>query len=334
LDKIRFPIESSGRRFLLVILVSLLLLTTALSEVAPAQSNTADSKDVVRQVAQKWIQIGAEQYKRGYFRAAEQSFLRAQDYNEYLTADEREQLTALLNKTHAGVVERERILEAIRAADELVKQGELDEAKSHLANIKDSEFLTNEERELITKGLEKLDAQLKAQSEAVRPEDNLEATIADVARELLGGVEAESDRAAQQRAFEELNELALAAVPGQEIPGQEVSEPSAAEEDSYIEVINRKRSIRQSHTEAVVNDAVAKVQNYTSQDEFDKAKEEVAKAERIVNEYQMDLGDELFKKHTDELKQLAEKIDQEQEKRARQLQEQKRLEAIEGTDGD
>lgn len=324
MDKIRFPIESSGRRFLLVILVSLLLLTTALSEFASAQPNTADSKDVVRQVAQKWIQIGAEQYKRGYFRAAEQSFLRAQDYNEYLTADEREKLTALLKKTHAGVVERERILEAIRAADELVKQGELAEARSHLANIKDSEFLTSEERELITKGLEKLDAQLKAQSETVKPADSLDTTIADVARELLGGVEAESDKAAQQRAFEELNELALVAAPGREVP-----EPSAAEEDSYIEVINRKRSIRQSHTEAVVNDAVAKVQNYISHDEFDKAKEEVAKAERTVNEYQMDLGDELFKKYTDELKQLSEKIVQEQEKRARQLQEQKRLEAIE-----
>ncbi len=329
MDKIRFPIESSGRRFLLVILVSLLLLTTALSEVAPAQANTADSKDVVRQVAQKWIQIGAEQYKRGYFRAAEQSFLRAQDYNEYLTADEREKLTSLLKKTHTGVVERERILEAIRAADELVKQGELAEAKSHLANIKDSEFLTNEEQELITKGLEKLDAQLKAQSEAVKPEDSLEATIADVARELLGGVEAESDRAVQQRAIEELNELALAPVPEQEVPEPSVVEEEEGEEDSYIEVINRKRSIRQSHTEAVVNDAVAKVQNYISQDEFDKAKEEVAKAERIVNEYQMDLGDELFKRYTDELKQLSEKIAQEREKRAQQLQEQKRLEAIE-----
>jgi tetratricopeptide (TPR) repeat protein len=71
------------------------------------------------------------------------------------------------------------------------------------------------------------------------------------------------------------------------------------------------------------------VQNYISQDEFDKAKEEVDRAERIVNEYQLDLGDELFRQHSDELKQLAEKIVQEQDKRAQQLQEQKRLEAIE-----
>jgi general secretion pathway protein D len=73
---------------------------------------------------------------------------------------------------------------------------------------------------------------------------------------------------------------------------------------------------------------VAKVQNYISHDEFDKAKEEVERAERIVNEYQQDLGDELFRQHSGELKQLAEKIVQEQDKRVQQLQEQKRLEAI------
>jgi len=47
-----------------------------------------------------------------------------------------------------------------------------------------------------------------------------------------------------------------------------------------------------------------------------------------VNEYQLNLGDELFRQHSGELKQLAERIAQEQDKRTRQLQEQKRLEAI------
>jgi tetratricopeptide (TPR) repeat protein len=127
----------------------------------------------------------------------------------------------------------------------------------------------------------------------------------------------------EQQVVQEPNEVVVAAVPEGEAP-----EPAAPEE-TYIEVINRKRNIRQSHTRAVVNDAVAKVQNYISQDEFDKAKEEVERAERIVNEYQPDLGDELFRQHSGELKQLAEKIVQEQDKRVQQLQEQKRLEAIE-----
>lgn len=391
MDKIRFLIESSGRKPLLVILVSLLLLTTVLSEVAPSQPSGADKEKIVRQVAQRWVQIGAEQYKRGYFKAAKQSFLRAQDYKEYLTAAEREKLTALLEKTHKGILERDRVLEAIRTADGLVKQGELIKAKAHLEEIKDNGFLTEVEQELITKGLKKLDNQLNEQKKEItelynrsvefyhagqlekaregfvkvatrsdlvaaplgetaedyllkiddilaqkaepsapteaKPEDTLGTTIEAVAKELLG-VEAEPNEVAEQQVVQEPNELQVVQEPNElAVAEREAAEPAA--EEAYIEVINRKRNIRRSHTRAVVNDAVAKVQNYISQDEFDKAKEEVEKAKRIVNEYQMDLGDELFRQHSGELRQLAEKIVEEQDKRARQLQEQKRLEAIE-----
>ncbi|MGA1980721.1 MAG: hypothetical protein ABSG99_09225 [Sedimentisphaerales bacterium] len=404
MDKIRFLIESFSRRPLLVILVSLLFLTTALAEVSPSQPGEADKEKIVRQVAQKWIEVGAEQYKRGYFKAAKQSFLRAQDYQEYLTAAEREQLTALLENTHKGILEREYILEAIRTADELVKQGELIKAKASLEGIKDSEFLTEAERELITQGLKKLDNQLDGQKKEItdlysrsvefykagefekaregfvkvaasklvaappgetaedyllkidnvlaqkagpsapteaQPEDALGTTIAAIARELLGG-KAEPNRAtaglaptsevAEQPVVQEPNEQQVIQEPNvpvvAAVPEAEAPEPTA-EQDSYIKSQVIKRNIRRSHTRAVVNDAVAKVQDYISKDEFDKAKEEVERAERIVNEYQMDLGDDLFRQHSGELKQLAEKIVQEQDKRGQQLQEQKRLEAIE-----
>ena len=409
MDKTRIPIESSGHKPLLVILVSVLLLMTALSGVAPSQPSEADNRSVIRQVAQKWIEIGAEQYKRGYFRAAKQSFLRAQDYEEYLTPDEREKLTMLVEQTNAGVLERERIVGAIREVEALVGQGKLVEAKTNLEQVKDSKFLTSEERELIAKGIDKLDAQLNAQRGEVESEETMEAPIADVARDLLGGVKVESDKIAQRQAVEQLkveseiaqeqaveqpkaeseevarqqaverqkDELSLvealeqeapglvakqpavskpavsepvvskpavseaavpeaavpeAAVPEAAVPAPVVSAPVVSEpvtpEVSYIDVINRKRSIRQSHTQAVVNDAVAKVQEYVDKGDFDKAKEEVASAERIVNEYKLDLGDELFNKHSSELNQLAETIAQEQEKRELELQEQKRLEAI------
>jgi type II secretory pathway component GspD/PulD (secretin) len=363
-------------------LVSLLFLTPIFAEEAPSQPSEADKGKVVRQVAQRWIQVGAEQYKRGYFKAAKQSFLRAQDYQEYLTADEREKLNALLEKTHKGIIEREYILETIRKADELVKQGDLIKAKASLEEVKGSEFLTEAERELITKGLENLYNQLEGQKKEVtelykrsvefykagelekaregfvkiaagnlvaappgetaedyllkidntlaqktepsapaetHPEDELGATIEAITKELIDG-RREPNVVAEQQVVQELE---VAAAPEAEVP-----EPAASEE-TYIEVINRKRNIRQSHTRAVVNDAIAKVHNYINQNEFDKAKEEVERAERIVNEYQLDLGEELFSQHRGELKQLAETIIQEQEKRTQQLQEQKQLEAIE-----
>jgi type II secretory pathway component GspD/PulD (secretin) len=376
---------------LLVILTSLLLLTTAFSEVSLSKSSEADAdkEKIVRQVAQRWIQVGAEQYKRGYFKAAKQSFLRAQDYQEYLTADEQGQLTALLEKTHAGILEREYILETIRAADELVKQGEMLKAKAKLEEIKDSEFLTESEQDLITKGLEKLSTQIDSQKEEItrlynssvelyraeqlekardgfvkvaasklitapqgetaedyllkidnilaqksepstateaQPEDELGATIASITKELIDGNKAEANAEAkeitEQQVAQESDEPVVAAA-----PEVQASEPAA--EDTYIGEINRKRNVRRSHTAAVINDAVAKVQDYISKDEFDKAKQEVETAERIVNEYQLDLGEDLFKQHTDELKQLSETIAQQQDNRTQQLQEQKQAEAIE-----
>jgi type II secretory pathway component GspD/PulD (secretin) len=368
----------------MVILLSILLLTTsALADVAPSQPSDADKDKVVRQVAQKWIEVGAEQYKRGYFKAAKESFLRAQDYQEYLTADEKEKLSSLLEKTHKGILERERILETIRMADSLVKQGEPDKAKAKLEEIKDSEFLTKAEQELIAQGVSKLGNQPDDQKKDItelynrsvelykagelekaregfikvaagglvtappgetaedylskidnvlaqkakptaaeaKPEDELGATIASVTKELVNSKKTEPNVVAKQQVVQEPNEVAAA-------PAVQAAETTASK-DTYIDVVNRKRNIRQSHTRAVVNDTVAKVQDYISRDEFDKAKEEVERAERIVNEYQMDLGDELFKQNSDELKQLAEKIAQAQEQSAQQLQEQKRSEAVE-----
>ena len=290
---------------------------------APSQPSEADKEKIVRQVAQRWIQVGAEQYKRGYFKAAKQSFLRAQDYQEYLTADEREKLTALLEKTHKGILEREYILETIRTADGLVKQGELIKAKARLEEIKDSEFLTEAEQELITKGLKKLDNQSDEQKKEItelynrsvefynagqlekaregfvkvaasdlvaappgetaedylvkiddilaqraepsastkaQPEDELGATIASITKELVNGKKAEPNEVAEQQVVQEPNERQVVQEPNEvvvaAVPEGEAPEPVASK-DTYIEVINRKRNIRQSHTRAVVNDAVS-----------------------------------------------------------------------------
>jgi hypothetical protein len=415
-----------GQKLLLVISFALLFLAPVFAEVTssqPADVNSSqpaesDKLKVVRQVAQRWIEVGAEQYKRGYFKAAKQSFLRAQDYQEYLTADEREKLSALIEKTHKGILEREYILEAIRTADEAVKQGEMTKARASLEGVKGSEFLTDSERELVTKGLEKIDSQLDEQkkiatdiynqsvglynagkleearegfikiaagnlagappgetaedyllkidnilAEKAQPaapaeeqtEDELSATIAAITKELVNGKKVEPNEVAEQPAVQEPNEQLTAQEPNEQQLVQEPNQPQETQEpneqqlaqeanevevaageeaeaapgETYIGEINRKRNIRQGHTRAVVKDAVDKVNNYISQGEFDKAKQEAERAERVVNEYQLDLGDELFSQLTAELKQLSETIVQEQENHAQQLQEQKRLEAIE-----
>ena len=381
MDKSRYMSKCLPKKCLSVVFVSILLLTTVLSGVAPAQVSEVDEQKVVRQVAQKWIQVGTEQYRRGFFKAAQQSLLRAQEYQGYLTATEREKLTELLEKTHIAVLQRKRILEHIQTAEKQVEQGQLIIAKAHLEKVKDSDFLTEAERQLITEGLKKIDIQLEEQKKEIielynrsvefyrtgqlekaregfmkvvesrfpisplgepaedylvkidnilgppvkplvpteeEPEKKLLVPAVGAIEEELLGVEAEPTRKAEPKIIRE---------PERE-PVFVPSEP-VTDEGSYIEMVNRRRNIRRRYTRTVVSDANDKARSYISRGEFDKAKEEVEIAERTVNEYQLDLGDELFRQYSSQLKQLTEEINQRKDETTWRLEEQKRLEATE-----
>jgi len=366
LDKSRFLIKPFGKNPLLVILASVLLLLTALSEVAPSQAGKSDKQKIVQQVAQNWIRVGMEQYQRGFYRAAEQSFLRARDYREYLTAAEREKLSELLEKTHIAVLERKRVLEHIRTANELVEQDELTKAKAHLTRVQDSEFLTGEERALITEGLKKIEEQLGEQKKEITElyDRSVEFYLAGQLEEARGGflkvaesgflVGPEGKRAEDylvkidgmllQRVepsplieakppVEGVPEPAVAAVEEEKPAVVAVAKPKVVEpvsdEGGYIEVINRKRNILRGRARAVVDDANDKAQSYLSEGKFDKAREAVETAERIVNRDRFHLGEELFKQYSSRLKQLSEEMASVENELALQLEEQKRTEAIE-----
>jgi tetratricopeptide (TPR) repeat protein len=166
-NKSRFVVKRFGGKSLLVVPALILLLTTAMSEVAWSQSNDAEKQKVIREVAEKWIDVGEKQYQRGYFEAAEQSFIEAQKYQKSLTAAQNKKLTELMEKTHIAVLERKRILSHIRTANALVERGQLIKAKVHLEKVKDSKTLTKEEREKIVEGLKKIDAQLGDQKKQI-----------------------------------------------------------------------------------------------------------------------------------------------------------------------
>lgn len=376
MDTARFLIKSFGQKPLFVILASVLLLTTVLLGAALPQGSEADKEKIVRQVAQKWIQVGMEQHRRGMFKAAEQSFLRAKDYEGYLTAAERKRLNELLGQTHEGAVERKRILAHIQAADGLIKQGEPAKAKTHLEKVKGSEFLTEKEQKLIAEGLKKLDEQLDGQkkeaaelydrsvefyragelekaregfAELVKsglltmpagqtPEDYLlriDSVLAERAEPLpLFSAGAERTGLSVKDDLFELRGEIVQEAEGEEMAGvvgagaPEAAEP-ATDEGGYIEVINRKRNILRSHTKAIVNDAVDKAQDYLKRGDFEAAKEAVEAAERTVTKNQLQLGDDIFMRYSSQLNELLQKIVEKQNERALQLQEQKRLEAIE-----
>ncbi len=386
MNKSRFLIKAKafGGRFLLVILTLILLLATAMSGVARSQSNEAEKQKIIREVAGNWMDIGEEQYKRGYFEAAEQSFVEAQKYQKYLTAAQLKRLNGDLEKTHIAILERKRILDHIRTADELVRRGQLIKAKVHLEKVKDSKSLTKEELGKVVEGLKIIDARLAGQKKQItelynRSVEFYRAGELEKARDGFikvassglsvapaGGKTAEdylnllavrvkvNDLIAQndKPSVQDQNSVVVTVakpkvvelkVPEPKIVELKVLEPnvvevklvepkvaeSVTEEGSFIEQVNRKRRIRRSYTKTVVEDANDKALSFLSEGEFDKAKKAVERAERVVNENQLDLGDELFKQYSSKLKQLTGKIVAEENKKAEQLRIEKGKAAIE-----
>ncbi len=169
MEKVRFLIESFGRKALLVILASDLLLTAVLSGTAWPQVDEPDKQKVIQQVAVDWILVGMEQCRRGFYEQAEKSFLQAREYQEYLSSAEREKLSERLQKTHIAMLERKRILEIIGTVKELVEQGQLVSAKVHLGEIQGSVFLTKKEQGLIREEIRRIDDKLDELKEERKP---------------------------------------------------------------------------------------------------------------------------------------------------------------------
>jgi len=146
---------------LLVFVVLVLNLAAALSAAATAQPTEATKQQIILQAAQDWIRVGKEQYSRRLYEASEQSFLRALEYQEHLTAAECEKINELLEMARTAQLERKRVLEHIQTADSLIKQEQPIKAKAHLEKVKDGKFLTQDQQRQVAESLKKIDNQLK-----------------------------------------------------------------------------------------------------------------------------------------------------------------------------
>lgn len=337
MNKIKFLIISLHRKSLLVV-VSILLLTPLLLQGAPASRSTIDKQQVVRSVANDWISVGTEQYKRGLFKPAEQSLLRAYRYQQYLTVTQRQKLLRTLEKTRTAALERKAVLETIQMADRLLaEQGQPIKAKAYFEEVRDSRFLTRQERKQIAGRLRIIDNKLRAQKKETvglynRSVEFYNAGKLEKARDgfvkvartgllatptpstaedylmKIDNISASKDVSQIVRTESEPEiQTRITALVDTSISGE--SSQLTNDNTSYIErVNNRRRNILRSYTRAVLNDATVKVQKYLGTGAFDKAKETVKFAKHTIKENRSALGDVLFGQYSRRLRQLTGKI--------------------------
>ena len=332
MNTIGILIKPFGRKSLITsAALLLLLLTLCVSRAAVFASDDGERGKIARQVAQKWMQIGNEQYGRGLFKAAEQSLLRAQDYHEHLSTAEREKLDRLLDKTHIAVVERDKILQNLQSSDKLMKQNKPAEAKALLDAIAGSEFVAQDEQRLIADRLLAINNQMQA-----TPVLKVEAVKNEVRAPVAAVAELKSeDNNLGANVEEELMGAGNKLSPKSETVterGIVVSAPApvavpVSVEGGYIDSFNRKRNLVCSHTSAVVNDAVGKAQSCISKNDYDGARTAIETAQIVVAKNQLQLGDGLYNQYNGQLKQLADAVAQQENMNNQQLTEQKRVEA-------
>ena len=122
----------------------------------------------------------------------------------------------------------------------------------------------------------------------------LESTVTAIEDKLLGSQTKGSLQHQQQAADKE--------------PDKPDNTASVAKPLSDSESSNRRKSILRSYAKAVVNDAVAKAQDYMEQGQFDKAEAAIKTTGAIVNKNRVYLGDKLFRQFNDKLAKLRAKI--------------------------
>ena len=146
-----------------------------------SQENEATNRQAAyRRLIQSYIEAGKEQYNKGFFERAVMTFQDAQKYQEYLTDSGREELRAHLEKAQAAAEKRKLALEKFQTANELMKKGDLAEAKANLESIRNDEYLNKDEHTQIAVVLGQIDIQIsnkaKSQITAETPDQTEEET--------------------------------------------------------------------------------------------------------------------------------------------------------------
>jgi len=125
-----------------------LLAAACLVHVTPSPAAAQGDEDAtLRQMVQQIVSVGQQQYDRGYYSEAEKTFQGAQRHSRYLDPIEQRKLESLRVKAGKAVAERKRIAEARQAAEQLNRQGDVAAARAQLESVRDSEFLTDQERQ-------------------------------------------------------------------------------------------------------------------------------------------------------------------------------------------
>ncbi|MFA5554351.1 MAG: hypothetical protein WCZ89_03285 [Phycisphaerae bacterium] len=116
----------------------------------------------VGQAVEQWLAIAGAQYDKAMFNQAEQSLLRAHDFYQYISPEQRQRIDELFDKLEDAVIEKQKLIQELKISDEMINNNQLAQAKTILEAHRDNKLLNEIERGQIDMVLKKIDSLLIA----------------------------------------------------------------------------------------------------------------------------------------------------------------------------
>jgi len=130
---------------------------------AAAKDVQTGSSRVVNQVVDNWIAVTQTQCDRRLYEQAEDSILRAQQYQPYFNEQQRQKISELLEEIKQSMSERTRLLQNVDKAGQLIDEGQLLKARAYLHEAAKSKGLSDEEKNRVKLTLQRVEAKIAEQ---------------------------------------------------------------------------------------------------------------------------------------------------------------------------
>jgi hypothetical protein len=289
-------------------------------------------QEASRTVALELIAVGIEEYKQALFEASFESLTKAQGSKKYLTDSEKGRLSKYLKAAKEALSKRKEATDHIRSADRLIREGQLIRAKAHLKAVESSGFLTTKEKDVVKNGLVRIKGWQAEQEQQIRQiydrsvelfsegqYENARTGFIKVAQsgllELPEGKTAEdyvhkidASLGKTESSFSPADlaiyESASTAKSGSWTDnGGILNQKAVTKKKSLIEIksaefaqiaaVNKKKTVAQGYTQAIVKDAMTKGKEYLQKNNFYQAQKAVDNAREVLGENRLylDAGD-------------------------------------------
>ncbi len=247
-----------------------------------------------------------------------------------LTPDMKSEVQAKSRQVEALIAEqRERLQNVYQQSVSLFEQGELEQAREGFEQIAITGIRIGAPGQTAEAYIDRIDVMLD-EIEAQEDQETLQQQQSDVVEvedPLLAIETDDNGNFAQEPQQVPAQPNQPPVTQPQDAPQAPAQTQDQAQTDpitgSYIDVVTRQRSIQQSYTKAVVDDALAAAENFRQQNEFEKAQDKLLQAQTLVNRNRLALGDELYRDYVARLEMMQNQIAQEMETMQTRTREEK-----------